>query len=144
MNELLTILKDEQHMISALVQSAHEQQFALIHVHSEQLESIATHQAELLAALQQKEILRWKYLSAQLGISSKEAAQVSLSTLYPFLGMNDYEDFRNLQQELTSLLAEWQSLNSTNRVLAFRARTNIKEILTFFAESDVRVCNVVV
>ncbi len=144
MNELLGILEEERLMMNELVQSATEQQNALILLKAEDLERIAAHQSELLAALQQKEISRWKYIGAQLGISAKEASQVALSSLYPFLGMNSYEDFRTLQADLSALLSEWQSLNSTNRVLAFRARTSVKEILSFFSESDTRVCNVVV
>jgi hypothetical protein len=142
MNDILTILEDQRVIMHELVRYAREQQTALIHHEADELDRLAIQQQELLAVMQQKEVFRWKALVAQLGISTKEATQIAMSEILPTLEGYQQDIFKKLQSELKGLVGEWQSLNATNRVLAFRARASVKEILAFFAESDVRVCNV--
>ncbi len=142
MNDILTVLEDERVMLYELVKHAEAQQTALIYHEADELDRLAAQQQELLALMQQKEVFRWKILASQLNISTKEASQIAMSELIPTLDGYQQDIFKKLQSELAELVTKWQSLNSTNRVLAFRARASVKEILTFFAESDVRVCNV--
>ena len=144
MSDILTVLEDERVMMYELVKHAEAQQIALIYHEVEELDHLAAQQQELLALMQQKEVSRWKILASQLNISTKEASQIAMSELIPSLEDNQQDIFKKLQSELSELVIKWQSVNSTNRVLAFRARASVKEILAFFAESDVRVCNVCV
>lgn len=142
MNDILAVLEDERVMMYELLRHAQTQQTALIHHDADELDRLAAEQQELLASMQQKEVSRWKILAATLNISTREASQMAMSELIPKLEGYEQDVFKKLQTELKGLLNEWQLLNATNRVLAFRARASVKEILTFFAESDVRVCNV--
>lgn len=142
MNDIISVLEDERVMMYELVKYARFQQKALIYHDADELDRLAAEQKELLAAMQQKEVSRWKLLAARLGISTRDASELAMSELIPTLEGYEQEVFKKLHAELKGLLSEWQLLNATNRVLAFRARASVKEILTFFAESNVRVCNV--
>jgi flagellar biosynthesis/type III secretory pathway chaperone len=77
-------------------------------------------------------------------LTRKEASTMTISSLKESLTGDRIESLSAMQKELRDLTQELHQLNSTNRVLAHRARTSIQELMSIFNSDGVRVCNVTV
>lgn len=141
MKELELLLHEQLLILKELILYAGRQQQALIHLSADELDKITLAQQELMAKMHQKEQMRWRILSQMTGNSLKEAASITLSGLIDNLPETQRPFLQSMQADFAQAVKKLHELNTTNRVLATRARTNAKEILNIFTEHQVFVLN---
>jgi len=135
-------LKHEQNLLKELLNLADKQQKALIKFNTKELESITAYQVEVSTSLKEAEEHRIMMLMNLFGITRKEAANLTLSSLEQFYEGEDLIEIRHLRLELRGLTSKLQSTNTMNRVLANRAKNSVGELLSVFTNGTNRICNV--
>lgn len=144
MQSLITLLEEETLLLQSLVDAAMRQQQALIRLRAPELEAVTAEQEKLLGQMRQMERRRLQTMGEELGVASREAAALPLTEVLAKTEGRERDALAHLQTELRKLTGQLQEINSINRVLTHRARTGVREVMSFIEDNDVRVCNVTV
>lgn len=142
MNTLITLLEEETALLQSLVGAAMRQQQALIRLRAPELEDANAEQEKILGQIRVAERQRMRTLSSELGINDREATQVPLSEIISKTEADEREALIGLQEKLRRLTQQLQEINAINRVLTHRARTSVREVMSFIEDNNVQVCNV--
>lgn len=144
MKSLITLLEEETLLLQSLVDAAMRQQQALIRLRAPELEAVTAEQEKLLGQMRQMERRRLQTMGEELGVASREAAALPLTEVLVKTEGQERDALLHLQTELRKLTVQLQEINAINRVLTHRARTGVREVMSFIEDNDVRVCNVTV
>ena len=137
-------LRFEQQLLEELVRLARKQQTALVNYNVTELEEITAFQDELIKNVRNAEEKRINLITAWIGISRKDAANLRLSSLEQYIKNEDISyDIKNMRENMNDLLEQLQNLNITNNLLINRANAGIKEIVTAITGGK-SVCNATV
>lgn len=142
LSNLFAYLKHEQILLEEMVELAQRLQKALVKFDTVNLEDITTYQAALAKGLREAEEQRINLLMAWLNISKAEAASLRLSSIESHLNQDEIHRVRLVRKNLRELVNQLQQTNTTNRLLANRGRTSVREILSIFTNGNNVVCNV--
>lgn len=142
MTNLLTYLKYEKQLLKEMVVLAQKQQSALISFNTNELDKITTHQSEVSKSLKQAEDKRIKMLMSMFGVSRVEATNMRLSAIIDDMNKEDVHELETMKGEMNTLITNLHQFNTLNRVLANRARSSVREILTILTNGTNNVCNV--
>lgn len=142
LQNIFPYLKYESQLIDKALDLAEKQLEALKKFDADAVEHIARYQEELSASLRQAEEKRMRMLTVALKISRKAAAEMKLSALEGFFNPEEVAELRKIKKELKTKLAKLAEINSTNRILANRARSSARHMLSLFSDGKNRVCNV--
>ena len=139
--KLLTYLKHEEQLISEMINLSQKQQRALVKYDIQELEQITAYQEETSKYMKEAEEQRINLLMAWLKISKKEAVSMWLSDLENVVHPEELTEVRNIRLSLSKKLNALNALNTTNRLLSNRAKNNVGQMLSVFANGN-HVCNV--
>jgi hypothetical protein len=139
--KLLTYLKHEEQLISEMINLSQKQQRALVKYDIQELDQITAYQDETSKYLKEAEDQRINLLMAWLKISKKEAVSMWLSDLENVVHPEELTEVRNIRLSLSKKLNALNALNTTNRLLSNRAKNNVGQMLSVFANGN-HVCNV--
>lgn len=132
----------EKNLMEHLVFLAEKQKEALIHFKISDLELIASQMAEVSKKIRQAEEQRINLLISWLGISRKEAVNITLTVLAEKVDDENKESVIEFKNHMAALLSKFTSLNIVNRLLANKARNSVAEMLAFLTNGSNHVCNV--
>ncbi|GAB1431253.1 hypothetical protein MASR2M18_20880 [Ignavibacteria bacterium] len=142
MNTLITLLEEETALLQSLVGAAMRQQQALIRLRVPELEDANAEQEKILGQIRLTERQRMRTLSSELGITDRDATTMSLSAIISKTESDERKALIGLQEKLSGLTRQLQEINAINRVLTHRARTSVREVMSFIEDNNVQVCNV--
>jgi hypothetical protein len=142
LTKLFTYLKHEQQLLSEMIELADKQQTALIRFDSAELSKITSYQLELTRTLNEAEQYRINLLMKWLNIPQEQAKKIRLSSFEKFLKSDELKALRTMRLALRDLVSKFNSMNTTNRALANRARANVREALSALTNGSNRMCNV--
>ncbi|MBM2813703.1 MAG: hypothetical protein HW421_465 [Ignavibacteria bacterium] len=142
--KLLKFLIYEKEVLAELIRLAEEQQKALVKFDMNRLEKITELQERAAITLKDAEDGRIRFLIAWLGINRKDAHSLRLSSLEHHFKGEDVLKIRFLRKELSKMFAQIREINSTNRVLVYRASRTVTQIITAFSNGRNVVCNVTI
>jgi hypothetical protein len=139
--KLLTYLKHEEQLIGEMISLSQKQQRALVKYDIQELDQITAYQEETSKYLKDAEEQRINLLMAWLKISKKDAITMWLSDLENVVHPEELTEVRNIRLSLSKKLNALNALNTTNRLLSNRAKNNVGQMLSVFANGN-HVCNV--
>lgn len=142
MQTLISLLEEETVLLQSLVNAAMRQQQALIRLRAPDLEDVTAEQEKILGQIRLAERRRMRAVGDELGVNSGEAATMPLSEVISKTDGSDRDALADLQDNLRSLTRQLHEINALNRVLTFRARTSVREVMSFIEDNNVQVCNV--
>ncbi|MFP4369934.1 MAG: flagellar protein FlgN [Candidatus Kapaibacterium sp.] len=142
LDKLMNFLKHEEHLLSELVELAAKQQIALVKFDMRMLEEVSKFQEAVANSLRESEDKRIRFLMSKLGCGRAAAADIRLSQLEKYFEGDELMEVKILRKKLKNLLDRLQDLNTSNRVLANRARSGVAEALSLFTNGRQNVCNV--
>ncbi|MDQ1265277.1 MAG: Flagellar export chaperone FlgN, partial [Bacteroidota bacterium] len=90
----------------------------------------------------QAEEQRINMITNWLKISRREAAELRLSYLERIIDRHNAGLIENIKNEMKAMFKSLKEINTTNRVLANRARRTVSHILSSFTNGRNQVCNV--
>lgn len=140
--KLLLYLKYEEQLIDELVSIAEKQQIALIKYNLPELERLTAYQEETSKLLHQTEESRINLIATWLGLSKKEASSIWLSEIEQKVKTEELAELRQIKKSLSIKINKLSNLNSTNRLLANRARNNVNQIISVISDGNNHLCNV--
>lgn len=140
--KLLLYLKYEEQLIDELVSIAEKQQIALIKYNLTELERLTAYQEETSKLLHQTEESRINLIATWLGLSKKEASSIWLSEIEQKVKTEELAELRQIKKSLSIKINKLSNLNSTNRLLANRARNNVNQIISVISDGNNHLCNV--
>jgi predicted nucleotide-binding protein (sugar kinase/HSP70/actin superfamily) len=144
LSTLLTFLKYEEQLLRELMSLSEQQQNALIKFNTPQLEKVTSYQAEIQKNLKNAEDKRIQLLMTSFGITRMEATNLYLSSILKRFPKEEVTELEKIRMSMKDMVNKLHSQNTINRVLANRARRNVREILGFFTNGSNQVCNVTV
>ncbi|MGA2297536.1 MAG: flagellar export chaperone FlgN [FCB group bacterium] len=144
LSTLLTFLKYEEQLLRELISLSEQQQNALIKFNTPQLEKVTSYQAEIQKNLRNAEDKRIMLLMTSFGITRMEATNLYLSSIIKKFPREEVTELEKIRMSMKDMVNKLHSQNTINRVLANRARKNVREILGFFTNGSNQVCNVTV
>jgi flagellar biosynthesis/type III secretory pathway chaperone len=139
--QLYGYLQFEQQLLEEMIRLADKQQAALVNYHISELSEITSFQNALIANMRNAEEKRISLLMQWLGVSRKEAMDLKLSVLEEKIEDTEVcTEIKKMRAELRSMIDRLQNMNTTNRLLTSRARTNVKEMMDYITGGKA-VCN---
>ncbi|MCX7735311.1 MAG: flagellar protein FlgN [Candidatus Kapabacteria bacterium] len=141
-NKLITFLEYEMNHLNELLALAEKQQEALLKFDINSLENITLKQNEISKNLKLIEDQRLNYLMVKFGLTKKQAASTTMTSLEKMIDFESSEKLKFFKKTINNLLAKLNQFNSLNRVLAHRALNNVTFILSNFSNGSSFVCNV--
>ena len=139
--QLYGYLQFEQQLLQEMIRLADKQQAALVNYQISELSEITSFQNALIVNIRNAEEKRISLLMQWLGISRKEAAELKLSTLEEKIEDKEVcTEIKKMRKELRTMIDQLQNMNSTNRLLTNRARTNVKEMMDYITNGKA-ICN---
>ena len=142
LDKLYECLKLESQLIEELIKLSMVQQEALITFKIKNLMSIAETQDKINQKLREYEDFRIRLLMNWLNINRTDAINLKLSSIERKLPQNQMVELRRIRLRFKKMVTKLHSLNTTNRVLANRARNSVQNILMTFTNGGNRVFNV--
>jgi len=140
--QLYGYLQFEQQLLQEMLRLADKQQSALVNYHISELSEITSYQEAIIKNIRQAEEKRISLLMQWLGVSRKEAATLKLSNLEEKIENEEVcAEIKKMRKTLRGMIDQLHNLNSTNRLLTNRARTNIKDMMEYITGGRT-VCNV--
>jgi hypothetical protein len=140
--QLYGYLQFEQQLIQEMLRLADKQQSALVKYHISELSEITNFQDELIKNIRQAEEKRINLLMKWFEISRKDAANLKLSALEAKIENKEVGlEIKKMRENLREMIGRLQNLNSTNRLLTNRAKTNINDMIGYITNGN-PVCNV--
>ncbi len=140
--KLLLYLKYEEQLIDELVSISEKQQNALIKYNLPELERLTAYQEETSKLLHQTEDNRINLIASWLGLSKKDASGIWLSEIEQKVKTEEVAELRQIKKSLSIKINKLSNLNSTNRLLANRARNNVNQIISIISDGNNHLCNV--
>jgi hypothetical protein len=128
-------------VLEDLISLAKQQQNALVHFDMNALEEITVKQDANQQNLRKAEELRISFIIEWLGIARTKATSLKLSELKGFASLKNQNQIEKFRKETAKLISELNVLNTTNRILANRAKHSVGTMLSIFTEGN-KVCNV--
>ena len=144
LSKIFTYLKHEHLLLSEMLILAEKQHLALIKFDTYDLEEIASYQEELARSLRNTEEQRIQFLMTLFDITRSNVKELKLSELDKFFEPEEQIEIRKLRDDLNSLLMKLNFFNTTNRALANRALSSVRNILSVFTNGTNRLCNVTI
>ncbi|MDR0927546.1 MAG: flagellar protein FlgN [Ignavibacteria bacterium] len=139
--QLYGYLQFEQQLLQEMIRLATKEQSALVNYHISELSEITSFQEALITNIRQAEDKRIALLMQWLGLSRKEAASLKLSALEEKIQNTAIgSEIKKIRTDLHSMIEQLQNLNTTNRLLTNRAKTNVKEMMDYITGGRA-VCN---
>jgi len=142
LSKLTVLLKQEQEMLSSLVQLAELQQEALINFKLDEIETLAKQQDFLANNLKKYEDNRIKLLMNWFGISRIDATNLRLSLIEQKVSGEDMKTIKRLRIAMKRLNDRLIEVNNINRTLSNRARNSVRNMMEMISNSPMRLCNV--
>jgi hypothetical protein len=141
-DKLLTFLEYEMNHLNELLSLAEKQQEALLKFDINTLENVTLKQNEISKNIKLIEDQRLNYIMAKFGLTKKQAASTTLTSLEKMVSFEISEKLKYFKKTINNLLIKLNQFNSLNRVLANRALNNVTFILSNFSNGSGFVCNV--
>jgi len=141
-DKLLTFLEYEMNHLNELLSLAEKQQEALLKFDINTLENVTLKQNEISKNIKLIEDQRLNYIMAKFGLTKKQAASTTLTSLEKMVSYEISEKLKYFKKTINNLLIKLNQFNSLNRVLAHRALNNVTFILSNFSNGSGFVCNV--
>jgi hypothetical protein len=139
--QFLKYLEYEKQILLELIDLAKRQQKALVNFDINSLEEITSKQDKSQSILRKAEDARIRYVCEWFGIERTKASYMRLSELAELVDKTFSILINNYKDELYDISSELYSLNTTNRILANRAKHSVNEMMNIFTK-DNAVCNV--
>lgn len=140
-DQLFKYLEYEKKLLKELLLLTKDQQKALVQFDLKELENITAKQDESQYRLRKAEEYRIRFITEWLKIDRVKASSMKLSDVAELLNESNKSSINKYKNELQSLTSELNSINTTNRILANRAKHSVNELLNIFTEGNT-VCNV--
>lgn len=140
--KLFNYLQFEKQILQELVRLSERQQKALVKYNISELEEVSSYQEELAKSLRRAEEQRIDFIMNWLAVSRNEAQGIGMSQLEKRFKNEELKELKDLRKALKQLLTNLQTLNSTNRMLANRARSSISEMMGVMTNGRNHVYNV--
>jgi hypothetical protein len=139
--QLYGYLQFEQQLLQEMIRLADKQQNALVNYHISELSEITSFQEAIIINIRKAEEKRISLLMQWLGVTRKEATTLKLSEIENKIKNKEVcAEINKIQSDMRSMIERLQNLNTTNRVLTNRARTNVKEMMDYITGGKT-VCN---
>ncbi len=142
LSTLFTYLKHELHLLVQYSELTEKHREALVKFDIKALESVVEQQLDCSKKLRQIEEKRIKLMMVWLSIPMKDAVKIRLSSIEKHCKGVDLIKIKRFKEDINNVVADILSTNSTNRVLANRARSSVQQILSVFTNGLNHVCNV--
>ncbi len=142
LSTLFTYLKHELELLELYSDLTEMHQEALIKFDIKSLENIVKQQLNCTVKLRQIEEKRIKLMMTWLSIPMKDAVKIRLSSIEKHCKGLDLVKIKKFKEDINKVVTEIHTNNSTNRVLANRARSSVQQILSVFTNGMNYVCNV--
>ncbi len=140
MQPLINLLEEETALLQSLIGAAMRQQQALIRLRAPELEDANAEQERILGQIRLAERRRTRLIDEEF--PENESAAASLSDIISKAEEGKRDSLVELQEKLRGLAQQLQEINAINRVLTHRARTSVREVMSFIEDNNVQVCNV--
>lgn len=140
-DNIFKYLDYQKKVLQDLLELARIQQTALVHFDMNSLEEITAKQDANQMNLRKAEDLRIKFIIEWLGISRTQASTMKLSEFAHYVSFGTQYKIAIYKDELNKLINELNVLNTTNRILANRAKNSVNTMLNMLTDGNT-VCNV--
>ncbi len=141
-SKLMTYIQYEDELLKTLINIAKEQQKALINYNMDDLVKVSQHQGDTAKKLREAEEKRIKLIMAWFKIPRSKASSLWLSAIEKHIEPGDVPEIHEIGKRLKNQINMLHNLNTTNRVLANRARESINNIVNVLTDGTNHVCNV--
>ena len=141
-HKLFGYLQYEYQLLQEMIRLAERQQVALVKYHISELSEITSFQEALIKSIKEAEGKRISYIMDWLKVGMKEATDLQLSEVIGKIKDEQISaKLKNIRTELRKSIERLYNLNATNRLLTNRARTNVRDMVTYITDGKA-VCNV--
>lgn len=140
--KLFGFLKYEKQLLAELVELAEKQQKALVHFDMSALNDVSSSQEHLALNLRKVEEQRIDFIMNWLRISRNDAHQMQLSSIESKLQGESHSELKSMRENLKGLIDKLNNLNTTNRILANRAKHSVSQSLSSLTNGSNHVYNV--
>lgn len=140
-DNIFKYLDYQKKVLFELIELAKLQQTALVHFDMNSLEEITAKQDANQNNLRKAEELRINFIIEWLGVARTKASNLKLSDLKSFASMQNHNKIDTYKDDTAKLINELNALNTTNRILANRAKHSVSTMLSIFTDGN-KVCNV--
>ncbi len=142
LSTLMKYLEHEKSLLEKLLELAIHQQDALIAYDMKKLETITTELGKCATELRSAEEKRIRLLMSWLNVPLKDAAKIRLSSFEKHARGEELEMIKKMKDDFRGIFVEMHEKNTSNRVLANRAKSGVERMISLFSNGNNIVCNV--